>query len=41
MTRLITEVLVNGPNEVYVERLGKLELTEITFRDDDHVQTYR
>jgi len=34
----ITEVLVNGFNEVYVERLGKLELSDITFRDDDHVR---
>jgi pilus assembly protein CpaF len=34
----ITEVLVNGFDEVYVERFGKLELTEIKFRDDDHVR---
>jgi len=34
----ITEVLVNGFNEVYVERFGKLELSEISFRDDDHVR---
>ncbi len=34
----ITEVLVNGFNEVYVERFGKLELVDITFRDDDHVR---
>ncbi|WP_071396400.1 CpaF family protein [Bacillus tuaregi] len=34
----ITEVLVNGFNEVYVERYGKLELADISFRDDDHVR---
>lgn len=34
----ITEVLVNGFNEVYVERFGKLELSEVTFRDDNHVR---
>jgi pilus assembly protein CpaF len=34
----ITEILINGWNEVYVERLGKLELTEVKFRDDDHVR---
>lgn len=33
----INEIMVNGPNLVYVERLGKLELTDITFRDDNHV----
>lgn len=34
----ITEIMVNGPNHVYVERGGKLEKTEIMFRDDNHVQ---
>ena len=29
----VTEVLVNGPDQVYVERNGKLERTEIRFRD--------
>ncbi|OEH86188.1 type II secretion system protein E [Desulfuribacillus stibiiarsenatis] len=33
----ISEVMVNGPNQVYVERKGNLELTNITFRDDEHV----
>jgi len=35
---LVSEVLVNGPNQVYVERKGKLELTEVVFRDNAHVQ---
>ncbi|GAE46655.1 type II/IV secretion system [Mesobacillus boroniphilus JCM 21738] len=34
----ITEILINGYGEVYVERLGKLQLSEIKFRDDDHVR---
>lgn len=33
----VTEIMVNGPYQVYVERRGKLELTEVTFRDDEHV----
>src|SRR5699024_5152186 len=34
----ITEILINGYNEVYIERFGKLELSHVTFRDDDHVR---
>ncbi|MBS4025798.1 MAG: CpaF family protein, partial [Clostridia bacterium] len=33
----VTEIMVNGPRQVYVERKGKLELTKISFRDDAHV----
>lgn len=33
----ISEVMVNGPKKVYVERSGKLELTNITFLNDAHV----
>lgn len=33
----ITEVMVNGPNTVYVERNGCLEKTSISFRDNTHV----
>jgi pilus assembly protein CpaF len=33
----ITEVMVNGPNQVYIERKGKLELTNVVFRNEDHV----
>ncbi|MBM7660295.1 pilus assembly protein CpaF [Bacillus mesophilus] len=33
----VTEVMVNGPNHVYVERKGKLELTGVVFRDNEHV----
>src|SRR3954463_11172032 len=33
----ISEVMVNGPRQVYIERSGKLELTNVTFQNDDHV----
>ncbi|MDD3824648.1 MAG: CpaF family protein [Anaerolineae bacterium] len=33
----ITEIMVNGPNSVYIERQGRLELTEIKFESDEHV----
>jgi pilus assembly protein CpaF len=34
----ITEVMVNGPDRVYVERKGKVELTNVRFDDEDHVR---
>ncbi|VBS38374.1 CpaF [Burkholderia pseudomallei] len=33
----VTDILVNGPDQVYVERAGKLELTPLKFRDNAHV----
>jgi pilus assembly protein CpaF len=33
----ITDIMVNGPNNVYAERKGKLELTGIVFRDESHL----
>src|SRR5215813_6976527 len=33
----ISDILVNGPHKVYVERRGKLEKTEVKFRDNDHL----
>jgi pilus assembly protein CpaF len=33
----VTDVLVNGFDQVYVEKFGKLELTETKFKDDNHV----
>jgi pilus assembly protein CpaF len=33
----VTEVLVNGPEHVFIERSGKLEETDIKFRDNDDV----
>lgn len=33
----VNDILVNGPKQVYVERSGRLELTDVEFRDDAHV----
>ncbi len=33
----VSDILVNTYKQVYVERRGKLELTEVTFTDDDHL----
>jgi pilus assembly protein CpaF len=33
----VTEVMVNGPDNVYAERDGKLELTGIHFQDEEHL----
>ena len=33
----VTEVMVNGPFRVYVERKGKLQLSDVTFQADEHV----
>src|SRR5690606_29276090 len=35
----VSEVMVNGPNQVFVERNGNLELTDVTFKDNQHVQS--
>ncbi|MCP5365592.1 MAG: CpaF family protein [Hyphomicrobiales bacterium] len=33
----ITDIMVNGAKQIYIERGGKLTLTDVTFRDDQHV----
>ncbi|MFO7322490.1 MAG: CpaF family protein [Chloroflexota bacterium] len=33
----ITEIMVNGPKNVFVERKGNLSRANVTFEDDDHV----
>jgi pilus assembly protein CpaF len=33
----VSEVMVNGPRQVYIERSGRLELTNVTFQNDEHV----
>ena len=33
----ISDILINGPRNVYVERRGKLEKTPVTFRNDKHL----
>src|SRR5438128_8991588 len=32
-----SDILVNGPDAVYVERAGRLERTDVRFRDDEHL----
>lgn len=32
-----SEIMVNGPNKIYVEHKGKLKLTDIKFRDEEHL----
>lgn len=34
----ITEILINGYKEIYIEKLGKLQQVPIRFRDDNHVR---
>jgi pilus assembly protein CpaF len=34
----VSEVMVNGPKKVYIEKKGKLQKTAITFENNDHVQ---
>ncbi|MGB4870537.1 MAG: CpaF family protein [Candidatus Promineifilaceae bacterium] len=33
----ITEIMVNGPEHVYIESSGKLQRTNVTFEDNDHL----
>src|SRR5216683_184582 len=33
----ITDILVNGHNQVYVEKFGKLHATDVAFQDDQHL----
>lgn len=34
----ISEVMVNGPKQIYVEKKGKLTKTNVTFTDEEHVR---
>ncbi|MFH0790009.1 MAG: CpaF family protein [Candidatus Omnitrophota bacterium] len=34
---LVTEIMINGPEKVYAERSGIMELTDIVFENDAHV----
>jgi pilus assembly protein CpaF len=33
----VTDILVNGPDAVYIERFGRLERTEVRFRNSEHL----
>ena len=34
---LITDIMVNGPDQTYIEKKGKLEIAPIAFRDEEHL----
>ena len=33
----VNDILVNGPHQIFVERAGKLEISDITFKDEKHL----
>ncbi|MGH6659033.1 MAG: CpaF family protein, partial [Sphingomicrobium sp.] len=33
----VSDIMVNGPDQTFVERKGKLELAKIQFRDEEHL----
>ena len=33
----ISDILINGPKNIYVERQGKIEKTSVAFRDNNHL----
>ena len=33
----ITDIMINGPKQIYIEKKGKLELTGVTFEDNAHL----
>jgi pilus assembly protein CpaF len=33
----ITDIMVNGPDQTYIEKKGKLEIANIQFRDEEHL----
>lgn len=33
----VNDILVNGPQQIFVERAGRLQLTDITFKDERHL----
>jgi pilus assembly protein CpaF len=33
----ITDIMINGPKQIYIEKRGKLELTSISFEDNTHL----
>lgn len=33
----ISDIMINGPQQVYVEQKGKLRLTDVAFRDNQHL----
>ncbi|SHI66050.1 pilus assembly protein CpaF [Shimia gijangensis] len=33
----VNDILINGPQQIFVERAGKLQLTDVTFKDEKHL----
>jgi pilus assembly protein CpaF len=33
----ISDIMVNGPNQTFIERKGRLEIAQIQFRDEEHL----
>jgi len=33
----INDIMINGPQQIFIEREGKLELSDITFKDEKHL----
>ena len=33
----VTEIMVNGPNKIFYEKRGRIQRSELCFRDNDHV----
>ncbi|WP_170358181.1 CpaF family protein [Ruegeria arenilitoris] len=33
----VSDILVNGPHQIFVERFGKLELSDVSFKDEKHL----
>ncbi len=33
----VSDILVNGPQQIFVERAGKLQLSDVTFKDEKHL----
>ena len=36
----VSEIMVNGPRKIYVERSGRLEMTDVKFRDSDEIEQF-
>ena len=33
----ISDILINGPKQVYIEKSGKLQVSDVTFKDNEHL----
>jgi len=38
--QMVSEIMINGPKEVYVEKEGRIEQVDISFRDSRHLDTF-